>query len=488
MKKSWGALLLFGLLTAGVSSAAEPWSPEMGGQSGYTTFSVSDAFGVHSGASTIRRLDYVQKTGWVHIVDCPAVSGYCSPKIARNGQSVPSSKVRSVLEADLVMGVCKSKTQDFCIEDVRIYETGTKPTHAKLISEVETLPTASFNERGLPAGGSASNWEPAVDSPALNGLKVTVSARALFKNSEDGFQMSAFDLIISPYSEIEYPAGTVSGLVRGPSKSGWKSSFSSACVWTNLGVCAKLVDHPKGVIFGVTFRVEREQVSFFSGRLTDPLISVRQMSGNRRRVSVDGGAVAVNGFSMTAPTTSKLAGDLRDGSYLPEELLSHVSYRSGADISVQNTRWFDIAAARGADTAPGERTWWRLSTVTAPNRCWDSNGTLSGIVTSNATAYSFGAPTFGGGYLTYQVAGLHFNPDGTEALGTYDLVLRSDVARCLYGFSKAPVYGSVSITGEGDSRVATTVVKEKDGWVYVSAKGFTFSKKTIKVKLTQKRR
>jgi hypothetical protein len=33
--------------------------------------------------------------------------------------------------------------------------------------------------------------------------------------------------------------------------------------------------------------------------------------------------------------------------------------------------------------------------------------------------------------------------------------------------------------------VATTVVNERDGWLYMSAKGFTFSSPTIKIKLSQ---
>jgi hypothetical protein len=83
---------------------------------------------------------------------------------------------------------------------------------------------------------------------------------------------------------------------------------------------------------------------------------------------------------------------------------------------------------------------------------------------------------------------MHYLPDGTtEALGTYDLVMRSDIARCLYGFNRAPVSATITVTGEGDKNIATTVVGEKDGWLKLAAYGFTFSNKTIQVRLTQKR-
>jgi hypothetical protein len=65
--------------------------------------------------------------------------------------------------------------------------------------------------------------------------------------------------------------------------------------------------------------------------------------------------------------------------------------------------------------------------------------------------------------------------------------MRSDVARCLYKFSKAPVSATITISGEGDKNIATTVVSERGGWLKLAAYDFTFSQKTIKVKLTQKK-
>jgi hypothetical protein len=127
--------------------------------------------------------------------------------------------------------------------------------------------------------------------------------------------------------------------------------------------------------------------------------------------------------------------------------------------------------------------------VTTGNRCLDNPKRLVGLVTTNALAYSGGAPQFRNGFLSYQVAGAHYLPDGvTKAEGTYDLALRSETARCLYGFSQAPISGTISVIGDrGEKKIATTVVREKAGWVTLAAYGFTFSSPTIKVKLTQKR-
>ncbi len=113
-------------------------------------------------------------------------------------------------------------------------------------------------------------------------------------------------------------------------------------------------------------------------------------------------------------------------------------------------------------------------------------GKVLGIVSTNATAFESTAPKFSDGQLAYKVSGLHFQPDKkTENLGTYDLVINSEVARCLYGFTKAPISASVSITGGADQKIATTVVGEKNGWLKLAAYGFTYSEKVLSVKLSQ---
>ena len=64
--------------------------------------------------------------------------------------------------------------------------------------------------------------------------------------------------------------------------------------------------------------------------------------------------------------------------------------------------------------------------------------------------------------------------------------MRSESARCLYGFTNAPISATISIaSADGEQKVATTVVNEKNGWLYLAASGFTFSSPVINIKLTQ---
>jgi hypothetical protein len=117
---------------------------------------------------------------------------------------------------------------------------------------------------------------------------------------------------------------------------------------------------------------------------------------------------------------------------------------------------------------------------------------LLGLVTTNASTFLPFPPSFDGSNLNYKVGGAHHLEDGvTLTKGVYDLALRSDFARCLYGFSNAPIKAAVTISygQEGAQNVATETVTEDKAkeWIYISAKNFTFSAPTIKVRFTQEK-
>jgi hypothetical protein len=118
--------------------------------------------------------------------------------------------------------------------------------------------------------------------------------------------------------------------------------------------------------------------------------------------------------------------------------------------------------------------------------CFRKKNRVNGFVSTNATIYSAGPPRLIKGTLDYTVAAPHLRSNGDETLGRYQLIMRSDVARCVYGFGSAPVTASVSVANSnGIAQVATTSVTESDGWLSLNADNFTFSASTIKVKLSQ---
>jgi hypothetical protein len=142
------------------------------------------------------------------------------------------------------------------------------------------------------------------------------------------------------------------------------------------------------------------------------------------------------------------------------------------------------------DKAAGLSLLWNFTTIDATgNRCMKDTSKVLGFVTTNATGYSGNAPLFKNGFLSYEVAGLHYAPDGSLNQGSYDLLMRSDLARCLYGFSKAPLRASVSVVNDkGAKTTSTNVVSEKNGWLKMAAYGFTYSNKVIKIKISKKKK
>jgi hypothetical protein len=146
------------------------------------------------------------------------------------------------------------------------------------------------------------------------------------------------------------------------------------------------------------------------------------------------------------------------------------------------------------DTAAANPTQWIFYNlpqrdIDSANSCIKNSSTLAGFVTTNSTTYTATPPVYNErtGTLDYQVASPHFLPDGKVFLGRYNLYIDSKVARCIYKFSAAPVSATVSVTSSDGAQqnIATTIVNENNGWIHLSAAGFTFSSPTLKVKLTQ---
>lgn len=142
------------------------------------------------------------------------------------------------------------------------------------------------------------------------------------------------------------------------------------------------------------------------------------------------------------------------------------------------------------DTAIVAPTYWNINATDSNlyQNCVSDASVLLGVVTTNASSFVSGPPIFNKseGILDYQVLAPHYLSDKSIFQGTYDLAIKSDFARCIYGFTSAPVNARVSIiSADGTNQVATVVTSESNGWIHLGAYGFTFSSPTVRVKLTQ---
>jgi hypothetical protein len=331
-----------------------------------------------------------------------------------------------------------------------------------------------------------------------DGISVTVSAVELRKTTKD--DGSSYVL------ENSRPAdGTFLGAV------GIYPPYEDEqylCVMSGDGLCANRRALPSDLGFKLVLRLSSSPSGWLHGRLGDGNLSITPLAESGGvRISVDGTTVRVASLGFAYPwgqvpaeiRSRYLSGDFTDESGLPtigcrwcsddpliNTLVSN-PFAYGADAFQELGTWLPLRK----DTADSDLNTWSIRSLSDREMkdaigCFTKKGQVNGFVTTNATVYSAGPPRLVDGSLDYQVAAPHFRSDGEELLGRYRLIVRSDVARCVYGFSQAPVSARVSVTSaSGASQVATTSVVERDGWISLSADNFTFSSPTIKVKLFQ---
>jgi hypothetical protein len=274
------------------------------------------------------------------------------------------------------------------------------------------------------------------------------------------------------------------------------ASDGSPCASTEVNYCEAIRQFPSNFRFGVTIRIADKTQGWFHGRLFLPEISTAPWKTGSE-ISIEAEPVKVPSLDFSVPNSE-----------IPQEIRSYVfSDRIFGHMGLANTgikivtKLSDPSALELVsrfvpaykNKATTTETYWSFQTLLYDNsnlvkQCTDKSGDFAGIVTTNALAYSGGPPTFDAdnATLSYKVASPHYEANGNEAIGTYDLLVRSDVARCIYGFSTAPIKAEISITNQtGVQRIETTSFSERDGWLSLSANGFGYSSPVINVKLYQ---
>jgi hypothetical protein len=246
------------------------------------------------------------------------------------------------------------------------------------------------------------------------------------------------------------------------------------------------------------------------GRLLDPTIKISADTSGNQVFSVEAGSVSVPVLNTWAKN-SEMPKALRDYLYAMPNWGGYFVYRDGLGETRDNVQlllnydqytaetfqeylwWLEVAK----DKSIGNKTMWIAHTLGSAEvwsagdsikKCLGDSKNLTGIVTTNAGMYVSSPPTFNkeSQSLDYKVTSPHFNEVGKANVGNYNLVIGSEAARCIYGFTKAPISATVSIiSADGTAQVATTTVNEKHGWIYLSANGFSYSAPTVRVKLTQ---
>jgi hypothetical protein len=299
----------------------------------------------------------------------------------------------------------------------------------------------------------------------------------------------------------------------------------SKCIWTENGTCGVEVAFPKDTKVKLTIHLGNYLTSWLHGRLTEPTVDISAITQTQNRLVVEAAPVITPSATALISSTEvspNIANNFRDPSgFLPPGEISMMTTAS-SDGALKNffdfEKFFANKATSLIDTwsfrsinptevasgafggfggfgssdstglgSSAAKCLPQASSIMGAIAGANSTTALIGMVTTNSLTYESGPPKFEDGFLNYKVAGVHSNPDGSDFIGKYDLVMDGAIARCLYGFgAKVPISATVSIVStDTGSRVQSTLFKDDGQWIRLGAYGFTFSSPTLKIKLAQ---
>ena len=415
---------------------------------------------------------------------------------------------------------CDASTTINCISGVSAISTDGKEIQG---SYVKSIPSIGSNDypgdvsRNLPNGSTPSVWNlPGVTNGG--GSDTYLLRFAVQGDAKTGakFRLGSIKSALYPITTKtgEYHTGHMNdknhpseACVKdnyrcgfGGEHSGNDVTLSSACVSFDLGICALRQAFPDGYHFKVSAILGDSPTGWFHGRFYDPHIDLTTTNGitklaiDATPVKVPAVGTFVKQSDMTPEMKAYYAKRPAGGAFgrlSPNGISNLISTPDPSDPNVFEE--FAVWSSYFKDKATANQSEWSFKTLElngSTSSCLRDTKSLVGIVSTNAMTYSGGAPAFNKneGSLDYKVGAPHFASNGDIFKGTYDLQVKSSVARCLYNFSSAPIKATISITSEtGAENVATTVVSEDKatGWLRMSAYNFTFSNPTVKVKFSQ---
>jgi len=417
---------------------------------------------------------------------------------------------------------CKESTQVNCVESLTARKqdgTTERATFVGYVSDDESLYWKGDEAKFIPDSKVESIWNfPSLTHPGGKDFLLNPILGGSYA-PEQLPKWTHFVTMLQPVSRIidsqmERPRAmgnerldfmspeAIAG--KNPWTGGQRGSHAKNCATSVDGACYRREPFPEGVSFSVAIRTNSQVGGWIHGRMKSPEVSINQ-SGNAWVVTVGGLPTEIpvvsewfdnendkktilSAYASAAPTTWGV------GSSGTAQFYTNSTYDSTAINRLNVVRPYikDKASANPKIWAFGSIDPVRLASDAAAlggkGYCVLKAPGLAGIVMTNATVYDGSIPAYSekDQTLNYLVSAPHYAANGTEFVGTYDLVIRADIARCIYGFNKTPTSATVSIVrGDTVEKVSTTTLTEKDGWLSLAAYGFTFSTPKISVKLNR---
>lgn len=426
------------------------------------------------------------------------------------------------IQASAFLQPCSVSIPTNCIESVYAIDrfgeihNGRSPTIYPVSGKWDFAANDAIN---LPAGGSPTIWEipgithgggtaqymvQAFTNNYLEKAARTKITTEQFKTERIQVNLSPVKIIYGRYSQqvaqdsTETHAGTFRGVMHN-SLDEWRF-----CSMVDNGSCAQRQAFPEDMRFGVKVRLQKKITGWLHGRIYNPDATIVNEPSGQQTIEVLASPIRVpviGEWYRWADLTPAIQQYVLDGKmqggqgdfFTKNQAIGNFQEMTGT-TGQQAFDALSLWLPQIKDRASANQSTWTFYNLSAwelqsADKCISSANDLVGIVTTNALVYSAGTPSFNAQTqsLDYKVMAPHFTSKGEVFRGTYDLRIRSAVARCIYGFTAAPIQASISILAEdGSTQTATQVIDERNGWLSLSANGFTYSSPTISVKLSQK--
>ena len=454
--------------------------------------------------------------------------------------SVGDSKCSSAdtLRVSAVIPPCTEKSDkgDVCIKSLRTGDSSGVLKDAELLYEINTFKFPRDTAKRLPAGGGISVWRGASIKGTTLEYSVAVDIQINYygnsNNSNSPLAIVGFSAQVIPttvktgnfYPPIWRADRFAQETLDNPSNGPVDPTYRD-CIWTDAGRCGLPATFFPDQPIELTMQMDNKLTGWLFGRMKETKASTTPLSPTTSTLVVSGNSINVpSGVAWipksefaTSPALQEMNYDGRidqdqygpgimwgkpsnhpdlfefptfgiqgKGIHTPNPALKGTGYFQAAEKWLQTSNVQPTWRFQGMDPS----SFWGMDR-TVGNRVWEctvnDTSKLHGIMTTNAMAYSWSPPAFKDGVMSYKVAGAHLDVDGSVYKGSYDLSMNADSARCIYGFSNAPIKAAVSVLSSNGSEqeISTETLSIKDGWMNLSAKNFTFSSPTIRIKLTQ---
>lgn len=431
-------------------------------------------------------------------------------QILRYCTDIRETGCESGLSADVILPICENNLDMNCIESVYLITEDMlrkKLTHVRSIRTKDDYVYKPALEQGLPEPGQISLWTDGdSQDPRFYSINASLALNSSVSASELVFDATELAIEINEYVERKAAITLAIGPMQGSIAAGWNPPASIEniqCAWHEVGLCGVSQVMNVNQSFEISIRIPKTISGWIYGRLGGQNIKIEDLNEKQKRIIITGSPVEVPGiiaetdFSKESQLVFEYA--RQAGWTMPTEIRTPMVQFIKSDLGLSTI--LSAFSSILQDKAQYTNTKWSIYTKPVLNasprtaieyrlrECMSNEKGLQGFVTSNAPVYESAPPIFDGESLNYKVSGTHFKSDGTLFEGSYNLSIRSSLARCIYGFSSAPISASVSIVNsDGESKIKTTTFNEtSDGWMNLSAAGFTFSSPTIKIVLNQEK-